>query len=233
MCFWRSNTMFRYKLVGVVVAMASLPLLSLVAVAERPIIAYHPPDPRILAGTSSSLDYYGNSPGYISADAFFIYDATAILDIEWWGLHDPPSSNLDDFVFTIYRNKNGFLPGDVIRQATGSVFSQQVPEIDGLTAYSVRLDSPILLDEGLSYYWLSIYNANEGASWRWNNSLSGTNSKVRSLSPPGDDWVRVPGNATNGSFILIAVPEPSTWVIIGVLVSISVLFRYRSCTKLT
>jgi hypothetical protein len=169
-----------------------------------------PPDPRILAGTSSPLNFSGMTPGRRTADDFVIAERAFIHEIDWWGQHAPPSSGLDDFTFSFYADAGG-LPGSPLLQTRGSVIAMPHATISGLTDYQAILDSPFGTQRGVKY-WLSIFNASPGAAWRWNNSIIGNEASVQSFIPPGNEWFHVNGSDIDASFRLQgdAVPEPAS-----------------------
>lgn len=194
-----------------------------------------PPDPRVHPGISSSLGFDGASAGRRTADDFSLSADAVVNEIVWWGQHAPPSSKRDDFVATFYGEKDAF-PGPLIVQSRGKLTSAPHPSIPALTEYRIVLSCPLHAKAG-TRYWLSIFNAESGAAWRWNNSVVGNNSSVQTILPAESQWKAARGEALDTSFRLGAVPlsgscRTSYWMpVLGVLAALAfgiwIFFRLR------
>lgn len=161
-------------------------------------------DPRVHPGSSSVLDFYGNSPGRRVADDFVLGANTVVNEVVWWGQHAPPSSKSDDFIVSFYEEKDGF-PAKRILESRGKLTSAVHASIPVLTEYRIVLSCPLEAKAG-TRYWLSVFNAGSGAAWRWNNSRVGNNHSASAIPPSETEWKGSTGEATDLGFRLGNVP---------------------------
>jgi hypothetical protein len=204
--------------------LAVLPLFAIGRESHAIVLVDQPPDPRILAGSSSPLDYYGQTPGRILADDFLIASPAIASRVTWWGQHSPSSSGFDDYLIAFYSDAAG-RPGAKLTEFDVVFASSPHASIPNLMEYQAELPGGFAIAAG-TRYWLSIYNASPAAAWRWNNSVFGSDVCVQSNAPPGDEWVTIPGNGSDLGFQLIAIPEPSAAAIALAAIA-SILHRCR------
>lgn len=158
---------------------------------------------------SSTLDFFGNLPGYTTADDFVLASSQIISDVHWWG---GSNSGGNDFQFTFYADAGG-IPGAALHTSGGSLSTAPTsnPEI---TYYSSDLNSPFSAIAGTSY-WISVFNEAADASWWW-QVATGAGS-ARQGENPGPPWsIAWP---TNLAFQLtsasIAEPGPIVLLMLG------------------
>jgi hypothetical protein len=152
---------------------------------------------------SSTLDNFGNLPGFRAADNFQLAAPASIADVAWWG---KPLAGGDNFTFTFYADNRG-LPGSVLATTGGGPLTiTPIPGL-GLPAdlFATTLNTPFQAQAGITY-WLSIFDAGPTASWRWEESVGG--SYTVTAAPPGNAWGSVDQN--NLAFSLASVPEPAS-----------------------
>ena len=158
---------------------------------------------------SSSLDNFGQVPGFRTADDFVLMAKAVIYGVNWWG---EANSGGTDFQFVFYSDMGGE-PGTILKVSGGTLFSSTVnvgSPNDPVNYYSTMLGSPFTAEAGTSY-WLSIFNQSPSASWKWLSAdIWGNGSRVGSMSfdPPL-------GSASNMAFQLVPAPEPTTgWLLL-------------------
>jgi len=155
--------------------------------------------------SSSTLDNGGNFPGFRTADDFTLATESQVHEVEWWGSHSPNGSGLDDFTFTFYSDAAG-LPGSILLSTTGTL---SITPAGGSNFYTSALASSFTAAAGTTY-WLSIFNGEQEASWRWDNAAG---SGVQATEPPGTTWLSTPAVAYRLQGTV--VPEPSTALLLG------------------
>jgi hypothetical protein len=153
---------------------------------------------------SSTLDNFGQIPGFITADDFVLATDAIITDVHWWG---ESNSGGNDFRFTFYADGGG-VPGTVLHTSLGSLFASTVnvgSGFDPVSFYSSILGSPFSASAGTSY-WLSVFNQAGDASWRWLTADASGNGAALGVIP-GPPWSHTP---LNMAFQLTTVPEPAS-----------------------
>jgi hypothetical protein len=207
------------------ILLAVLPLSAIGRESHAIVLVDQLPDPRILAGSSSPLDFYGQTPGRITADDFLIDSPALASHVTWWGQHARPSSGIDDYLVAFYADAAG-LPGAKLAEFDVVFASSAHASIPNLMEYQADLSGGFAIAAG-TRYWMSMYNANPAAAWRWNNSVYGSDVSTQSNAPPGNEWFAIPGNGSDLAFKLIAIPEPSTVAIALAAIASSLNRRRR------
>lgn len=164
---------------------------------------------------SSTLNNYGESPGYTSADDFYLASDALITDIQWWG---ESNSGGNDFRFTFYTDNQG-VPGTALLTTAGSlIMTASMPgsPYDPVNFYMSTLASPFNAVAGTTY-WLSIFNQAPDASWVWLTANIPGNGRVQAENP-GPPWIyESPIPQSDLAFRLAnisQVPLPSTlWLL--------------------
>jgi len=158
---------------------------------------------------SSTLDSFGHTPGFRTADDFVLATDAIISDVHWWG---GSNSGGDNFQFTFYADGSG-VPGAILHSSGGSLSATTVnvgSPSDPVTFYSSDLVSPFSAAAGTTY-WLSIFNQAPDASWQWliaNNFGDGGRQGFN----PGPPW----SSSTSDMAFQMTVPEPPTLLLLGV-----------------
>jgi hypothetical protein len=190
---------------------AALSILLLPKASGAAVIFEQPPGPGSnSARISSTLDNFGGTPGYRTADDFVLADAATITDLHWWGYSNTGG---DLFSFTFFADDSG-VPGVVLGASGGSLLkvSDDPGSLFGpVTYYSSLLDSPFYAAGG-TRYWLSIVNGAPDASWLW--LTANANSNGGKQGPLGGDWsVTTPDLAFR--ITSEPVPEPGSMLLLG------------------
>lgn len=160
---------------------------------------------------SSTLDNFGQAPGFRAADDFVLPTDAIITDLHWWGKANSGGSN---FQFTFYADGGG-VPGAIFHVSGGSLSTAIVSvgtSFDPVVFYSSDLDFPFSATAGTTY-WLSVFNHAADASWLWLSADAAGNGSRQGLIP-GPPWS---GSWPNLAFQLTAteVPEPATLWLLG------------------
>ena len=199
--------MLRYA-VGAVVALA----VSLGASSARAAVIYQQlPGPGSNAElTSSTLNFFGGSPGSTSADDFSLASSAIVTGVHWWG----EGTGAEDFQFTFYADAAGN-PGAVLL-TTGGTLSRvsQSPGsfFDPVFFYSSTLATPFAAPAGTTF-WLSVFNQAPDASWVWLAAAAdGNGARQRINTSP--TWMPGLGN-TDLAFELTSVPEPASLLLMA------------------
>jgi hypothetical protein len=168
---------------------------------------------------SSTLDNFGQAPGFRVADDFVLSSNEVINDVHWWG---ESNSGGNDFQFTFYAD-NGGVPGAIVQTSGGSLSTGIVnvgSGFDPVNFYSSVLGSPFDVQAGTTY-WLSVFNQAPDASWLWLRAdASGNGSRFGLI--PGPPWG---GSIPDMAFQLTAVPEPGTLWLLATGLTVFVLRR--------
>jgi hypothetical protein len=161
---------------------------------------------------SSTLDNFGGTPGFRTADDFQLSIAATITDVHWWG---ESNSGGDNFTFTFYDNNAGE-PGNILLATTGSL-NKSVFNVGSfffpypLTFYESDLTTPFVAAAN-TVYWLSIFNSAADASWKWLSANAAGNGSIQDYEPP-PPWRS--GSTDDRAFQLTdatAIPEVSPWL---------------------
>jgi hypothetical protein len=172
---------------------------------------------------SSTLDFFGGSPGFRTADDFMLSANALITDVHWWGRS---VSGGNSFTFTFYAN-NGGVPGAILGSRVGSLSATTVnvgSSFDPVTFYSSDLVSPFSATAGTTY-WISIFNQAANASWVWLSASSPGDGSVSATNPGGPPW---PITNNNMAFELTSAPEPASLTLLAVgLAGLGMVLRTR------
>ncbi len=210
--------MRRTHLTNVYVLLAfALPLLSTVSSHAATLYGQLPGPDSNTAYDSSSLNNFGDTPGYRVADDFTLATTAPITDVHWWGF---PSENATEdnqsapaFTFTFYTDASG-LPGTPLASVSGSLsvepypFGPWWPEAQ---YYSSILDTPFSATAGTKY-WVSIYNGAVDASWLWIMAESAGNKATQTENGLPFDSANLPDMAFE---LTSKVPEASTLLLLA------------------
>lgn len=119
--------------------------------------------------TSSTLDFFGEPPGYAAADRFSLNESALVSSVYWWG---HLKTGTTDFRIDFYQDQNG-APGSLLSSSGGTLLVTDLPEnpysplaLGDFARYALQLDHRFeaAADTG---YWISIFNQAENASWTW------------------------------------------------------------------
>jgi hypothetical protein len=164
---------------------------------------------------SSTLNNFGNPPGFRTADNFALAANTVITDVHWWG---KLATGGENFQFTFYADGGG-VPGAVLASSGGSLSKMTVnvgSPFDPVTFYSSDLDTPFTATAGTTY-WLSVFDQSPDASWQWLDAEN-VGDGGRQGENPGPPWnAGTPDLAfeLTGTPALTSVPEPSALALLG------------------
>src|SRR5262252_5437871 len=110
----------RYLNVG---ALLGLALLIATPDARAAVIYEQPPGTNSNTELiSSTLDNFGHTPGFRTADNFVLSTNAIVSDVHWWG---ESNSGGDNFQFTFYADGGG-VPGAILHSSGGSVSAMTV-----------------------------------------------------------------------------------------------------------
>lgn len=209
-----------------VVVTASILIVSLAFMcvgAQAQVIYQQDPGPGSTSATiSSTLNNFGNPPGFRTADNFTLAATGRIDQVRWWG---ESNSGGNDFTFTFYANAGG-VPGAILHTTGGSLTSQVVnvgSGFDPVTVYTSALTSSFEATLGTTY-WLSIFNQAPDASWLW-LSANANSDGSRQGQNPGPPWGTV---HPDRAFQLETIPEPAGAALAMLLSAIAVTNRPRA-----
>jgi hypothetical protein len=152
---------------------------------------------------SSTLDNFGQTPGFMTADDFVLATDAIITDVHWWG---ESNSGGNDFRFTFYADGGG-VPGPILHTSLGSLVASTVnvgSGFDPVSFYSSILDSPFTVSAGTTY-WLSVFNQAGDASWLWLTADASGNGAALGVIP-GPPWSHTQLNMA----FQLTVPEPAS-----------------------
>lgn len=155
--------------------------------------------------TSSTLDFFGNSPGFRAADDFVLSADASISDVHWWGVS---LSGGIDFQFTFYSDDGG-KPGAVLHTSDGSL-STEVTANHG-PFYSSDLTSSFSASAG-TRYWISIFNEADDAAWAWRAAGDPGNLSRQGVNP-GAPWEL---EFSDLAFQLTSIPEPASLALFAI-----------------
>lgn len=163
---------------------------------------------------SSTLNNFGGTPGFRTADNFSLAGGATITDVHWWGRPaDTNSPFSPNFTFTFYGDSNGS-PGVAILSTTGTLTTTSVSTgspFDPLQFYSSDLDNPFTASAG-STYWLSIFDSSANERWLWAGADSSGDGGFQRAND-STSWNTPTGNL---AFQLTSsLPEPGTLVLLG------------------
>lgn len=169
------------------------------------------------------------------AENFTIGGAATVNTITWAGgsenFLDPTLGNFSDWVIRIFNDSAGAVgtevwSGTFAKAATNPVFTGSFNVAGGeIHTQSVATGGVGL---GAGSYWISIGSVNISPgddAWAWADTLSVYDGAARSDSPFGSGFGTV--EATDLSFGLEGVPEPGTFVALGVGLAGLVAMRRR------
>ena len=162
---------------------------------------------------SSTLNNFGNPPGFRTADNFALGANFIIADVHWWG---ESNSGGNDFSFTFYADGGG-VPGAILLTTGGSLSTQTVnvgSSFDPVTFYSSDLTLPFSAIGGTTY-WISIFNQAADASWLW-LSANAPGDGGRQGTNPGPPWSTSTPDLAFQLTSLQTVPEPATVGLLGI-----------------
>ena len=176
----------------------------MIGTATASVIVFDQPPPGDFNGNqaiSSTLNNFGATPGFRTADDFTVAQAETITDVHWWGQQSifvPPFR--DNFTFTFYADHAG-TPGSVLLTTSGSLTTSPVFAGGTLNYYSANL-SDAFSAAASTAYWLSIFDSAADASWLWLAANAFGDGAVQ-----GGRFFPTLGDR---AFQLTAVPEPAT-----------------------
>lgn len=166
------------------------------------------------AGIGSTLGYLPSENANIAVALQFQLSSNAVFE----RLFVQPSCNIpcSDPVIVALREDNAGLPGTLIESF--SIDGSALPAFSDAGVAPITLTSvlnPILL--GSTNYWVAMTTTanNILAAWNFGSPVVNTN-RVRSLDG-GVTWSEVDGSSNAAAFQIegTAVPEPGTWVLLG------------------
>jgi len=179
------------------------------ATAASVIVFDQPPDLFGNASISSTLDNFGGTPGYRTADNFALAQAETITDVHWWGRQGdsvPPFA--DSFTFTFYADQSG-APGSALLTTSGSLTILPL-NVNGVNLYSSNLTHAFSAAAGVTY-WLSVFDSGAAASWVWLAANAFGDGAWQ-----GDIDATFPVTIDLGDRAFqLTVPEPATLALVG------------------
>ena len=206
--------------VGAVVALA----VSFVATSARAGVIYHQPTGpgSGSAAASSTLNYFGFSPGFTAADDFTLASSAMVTRVNWWG---QLVAGGEDFLLTFYADAAGN-PGAVLHTTGGTLSRVPAPSLGYSPAYSYSSDlaTPFAAAAGTKF-WLSVFNQAPDAVWAWISADADGNGERQRLNT-SPTWVTGIGN-TDLAFQLASVPEPMSLVLFATGIAATRLRRTR------
>jgi hypothetical protein len=158
--------------------------------------------------SSSTLNAFGGTPGYRSADDFALGSGASVTEVTWWGSQNLGGSN---FTFTFYDSSAGE-PGAILLTTTGSLVTSTVSTGSGwdpVSMYTSILDTPFTAAAGTTY-WLSIFNAAADASWLWLTANDPGNGLVQAVLGNTSWNHNASGNLAFQLADIKQVPEPAS-----------------------
>lgn len=195
--------------------------------------------PTNLAVDTLTLSHHGVG-GPVLADDFVPVDSGLVGKVEWWGSLAPS----DNWELAFHTNNAGqpnidnAFSGAFVKYVVNALGVQDDPVHANIWHYTAFLPAP--LDLGLSAgtsYWFTVANFMD--DWYWAEALSGPSVGSESFNsrqslgsaPCGDggphcgDWKAV---HTDFAFRIDAVPEPSTYLMLGLgLLGVGLVRRGR------
>ena len=184
----------------------------MIGTATASVIVFDQPPPGDFNGDeaiSSTLDNFGGTPGFRTADDFTVAQAETITDVHWWGEQsDSVPPFIDNFTFTFYADNAG-TPGSVLLATSGSLTISLVSASEGVNYYSADLSEAFSAAPSTAY-WLSIFDSAADASWLWLAANAFGDGAVQ--GSVGGLFFPTLGDR---AFQLTAVPEPATLALLG------------------
>jgi hypothetical protein len=161
------------------------------------------------AAISSTLDNFGGTLGFRTADNFTLARATTITDVHWWGFQSSFVSPFNDnFTFTFYADSAG-TPGSVLLATSGSLTMSPIPA-SSVIFYSSDLSAPFSAAASATY-WLSIFDSGSGASWLWLQANASGDGALQGFVGGGFPTTRNLGDRA----LQLTAPEPATLALLG------------------
>jgi hypothetical protein len=146
---------------------------------EDPIGANHS------SAISSTLNFFGQVPGYRTADSFQLASGGTVGIVEWWGTVKSGGSS---FEITFYSDSAG-LPGASLSSlaVAPTVSGNLGTPTDPISLYSATLSTPFDAAPGV-LYWISVYDAAADGSWLWRAADVSISGARQHRNNPFDPW---------------------------------------------
>jgi len=165
------------------------------------------------------------------ADDFRLSAGAAITSVDWWGFIARAGTDETvprDFLISFYAHAGGS-PGALIasRSVTAGGVATGLFGSEEIYKYSASI-APVSLS-GSTQYWISIQEDEVGGvRWLWQSAASAATDLGFGTRVPGSSWVvRDVSGFKNVSFVLSAVPEPGTGLLLAIGGATYLLIRRR------